>query len=464
MPTQRPIAITRKPSSSPTKYPTTNKPSLQPTNMLTHRPTSSPTSQLDVLRTHLVSISPESSDSLDDEKSYQYRAMEWLLANPGYNSFSDERKVQRWVIAIIYRSLNGDEWMIKDGWTQQLGVPTDECTWHGVVCDSTSVLNSITLSENSLRGEIPHEIGLLANAKSLVFHTNSIWSFPPSVFAISSLQVLDLDHNFIQEIPSELIPPSGSNLTELYLSNNQITFIPDELFQLQSVTHLWLANNQISSSLPSGLGLMEKLVDLDLEHNFFTGSIPADIYSLVNLQSLYLFDNMLTGTLSQSISQMKSLKILDLHTNYISGVVPSQIGLLDQLTELYLGDNYFVGELPWAQLSSLGLSLQELDVSQNYLNSTIGAEIGMLSNLKMLRLDSNYRLDVDGVLVSSGIWGQIPQSIGNLKELEELRLDNNYLGSSIPSSIGNMNKLVSLRLESNNLQSNIPSSFGNLTR
>ena len=147
--------------------------------------------------------------------------------------------------------------------------------------------------------------------------------------------MLDLDENYIWEIPSEIIYPSGgTQLTELYLSNNKIEFIPDGLFQLQNVTHLWLRDNKISSPLPSGLGMMKKLVELDLERNFFTGTIPDEIYSLVNLQALFLYDNILTGTLSPSLSQMKSLKILDLHTIYISGVIPTQIGLLSQLTEL----------------------------------------------------------------------------------------------------------------------------------
>ena len=169
----------------------------------------------------------------------------------------------------------------------------------------------------------------------MVLHTNSIWSLPSSVFGISSLQVLDLDKNFIGEIPSGIIYPSvGTQLTELYLSHNKIDSIPDGLFQLQNVTHLWLRDNKISSPLPSGLGMMKRLVELDLERNFFTGTIPDEIFSLVNLQALYLYDNILTGTLSPSLSQMKSLKILDLNTNYMTGVIPTQIGFLNQLTEL----------------------------------------------------------------------------------------------------------------------------------
>jgi Leucine-rich repeat (LRR) protein len=147
--------------------------------------------------------------------------------------------------------------------------------------------------------------------------------------------MLDLDKNFIGEIPSGItLPPGGSRLAELYLSSNEIVSIPNELFQLQNMTNLWLSNNKISSPLPAGLGMMRELVVLDLEHNFFTGTIPSNIYSLLNLQELYLYDNILTGKFSPFLSQLASLEILDLSSNYLSGEIPTQIGSLTQLTEL----------------------------------------------------------------------------------------------------------------------------------
>ena len=65
-----------------------------------------------------------------------------------------------------------------------------------------------------------------------------------------------------------------------------------------------------------------------------------------------------------------------------------------------------------------------------------------MPNLATLRLDNNYALDDDGALISYGIRGSIPESIGNLKQLVELRLDNNYLGGTLPASLGNLQKLI----------------------
>lgn len=95
-----------------------------------------------------------------------------------------------------------------------------------------------------------------------------------------------------------------------------------------------MSNNQISTPIPSSFGIMTRLEELDLELNYFTGSIPSEIFNLANLRNLYLHDNALSGTLSPSFTRMTSLEILDLDTNHISGIVPTQIGLFRQLSEL----------------------------------------------------------------------------------------------------------------------------------
>ena len=173
------------------------------------------------------------------------------------------------------------------------------------------------------------------HTESLVLNTNVITGFSSSVFTIANLKLLDLDKNFIEEIPSDISPPvSGGSLQDLYLSNNKIPSIPDTFFQLQKVTTLWLSNNRIASTIPTKFGMMAQLQELDLESNLLNGPIPTELYSLTNLQTLYLHDNMLTGSISPSISQMTSLTILDLDTNYISGELPSEIGLMSQLSQL----------------------------------------------------------------------------------------------------------------------------------
>ncbi|KAL7551747.1 hypothetical protein ACHAWF_014941, partial [Thalassiosira exigua] len=423
-------------------------------------PTIDPEEQL---MAKLRSVSPLSSDGLDDETSNQYRAMQWLLGNADYDVYSDARRVQRWALAMIYRSMYGAEWIVSDGWMNDKRETGHECTWHGITChEDTEVVTSIDLSENSLLGQIPVEIVLLENLETLTLTMNFISAIPTELFGMNSLKVIDLDKNLLEEIPSG-ISSTNSNLEALYLSNNQLQDIPDGLFpQLRQLKVLWLSNNRIASPLPSGLGSMTMLEELDLESNLFSGTIPPELYSLSNLHTLLLHDNQLEGTFSSSFSGMTNLKILDLDGNHISGELPSEIGRLGQLSELHLGGNKMIGQIPWANLCQLG-DLTNLDISGNNLNSTIGPEIGCLSNLVSLRLNGNYKLNNDGTLISHGIMGPIPGSIGNLRHLQELRLDNNYVGGALPATLGNLQNLTTLRIESNNLQSSIPSELGNLS-
>ena len=67
---------TAKPTARPTVAPS-HGPSLSPTPGSTNGPTTSPTGQKEQLITDLKALSPLSSDSLDNERSDQYRAMEW---------------------------------------------------------------------------------------------------------------------------------------------------------------------------------------------------------------------------------------------------------------------------------------------------------------------------------------------------------------------------------------------------
>jgi len=65
-------------------------------------------------------------------------------------------------------------------------------------------------------------------------------------------------------------------------------------------------------------------------------------------------------------------------------------------------------------------------------------------------------------LLSSGLTGEIPRSIGDLTNLTFLRLHNNQLTGEIPPEIGQLTNLIELDLSYNNLSGEIPLEIGNL--
>ena len=102
------------------------------------------------------------------------------------------------------------------------------------------------------------------------------------------------------------------DITELYLSGNQITNIPKSIWSLINLKELYLSYNQITS-------------------------ISESIGSLINLQDLYLCNNQITS-IPESIGLLTNLKELDLGVNQITSI-PESIGLLTNLKELNLYDN-----------------------------------------------------------------------------------------------------------------------------
>ncbi len=459
-PTRSPIlspttSPSESPSISPTLVPTISfaptyepsaKPSLSPTG-----PTPSPTGELELLRAILVQSSPISTDNLLLESSPQYRAMEWLVGNTLFDSYPDDRMIQRWALSTFYYSLYGSDWAVKDGWVNHKGNFEHECTWHGITCTEGGAVMSIDLIGNEVFGHVPDEISLLTEVEYLGLSENEIKSISPSVIGLPKLKVLDMHKNRLKEIPDG--DYGTSLLEELYLSYNGISSIPDSFFQLRFVKVLWLANNRINTVLPSAFGKMTLLEELDLESNQFHGSIPKEMFGLTNLAILYLYDNELTGQFPAGLSQMTSLTELDLHSNNIAGQLPTQIGMFSSLSKLYLGNNNIIGQIP-PQLFQL-TTLTVLDVSENSLNSTIGTDIGNLNQLTELHLNENYNKGGNGEVSSFGIYGSIPESISSLTLLRELRLDNNYVEGTLPPAIGDLQSLEILRLESNNFHGSI---------
>lgn len=141
-------------------------PSASPTDDPTAEPTQS---KLDALKAVLLPLSPNSAESLDDDDSDQYRAMEWLVKNESFDSFSTEKIAQRWSLATLYESFYGKEWKESAGWLRDRGEYSDECSWQGIVCGDLGSVTRIELKGNSLWGGLPPEISLLDNLGKLVY-------------------------------------------------------------------------------------------------------------------------------------------------------------------------------------------------------------------------------------------------------------------------------------------------------
>ena len=175
---------------------------------------------------------------------------------------------------------------------------------------------------------------------------------------------------------------------------------------------------------------------LYLSNNKLT-SLPDNIFnSLTQLQTLRLYDNNLTSLPENIFNSLIRLQTLSLYSNNLSSLPENIFNSLTQLQELYLSNNNFVS-LSYNIFNSL-TQLQILTLYQNKLTSLPENIFNSLTQLQDLTLSSNN--------LSS-----LPENIFNsLTQLQELYLSNNKL-TSLPTSIIRCNNLNYIKYSNNEI-------------
>ena len=92
----------------------------------------------------------------------------------------------------------------------------------------------------------------------------------------------------------------------------------------QRVTIVKLQKQKLTGSIPSGIGSLDKLVDLWLYTNELAGPLPADLGNLSDLETLMLSNNNLSGQIPQTLDNL-SLKRLWLRGNKFTGCMPANL-------------------------------------------------------------------------------------------------------------------------------------------
>ena len=147
------------------------------------------------------------------------------------------------------------------------------------------------------------------------------------------------------EIPPEL--GALANLDGLYLNHNQLVGeIPPELGALVNLEYLGLGWNMLTGEIPPELGSLSALRWLTLGGNKLEGEIPTELEALVALEELRLDGNQLTGEIPPTVASLPSLSLLWLSDNRLSGRFPSQLGSSNQMYYLLLAGNDLVGCIP----------------------------------------------------------------------------------------------------------------------
>nr|XP_016492142.1 PREDICTED: receptor-like protein 12 [Nicotiana tabacum] len=244
---------------------------------------------------------------------------------------------------------------------------------------SSSVLETLDLSNNHLNGSIPRSIFKLKRLSELSLSSNS-FSGTINIEAIKGLPkltALELSYNNlridIHESNSTSFP-FPVEISNLRLASCQLQKFPD-LKNQSLLSGLDLSDNNIKGKIPSWvwtvgyLNLSHNLLEslekpynisttprvIDLSSNRIKGNPPflrADSDHFANWTSsityLSLANNKLTGSIPSSICNLDELQFLDMSNNSINSKIPPCLfqKLADRLVVLNIGRNKLSGIIP----------------------------------------------------------------------------------------------------------------------
>ncbi|XP_078464588.1 leucine-rich repeat transmembrane protein FLRT3-like [Lampetra fluviatilis] len=243
--------------------------------------------------------------------------------------------------------------------------------------------------------------GLPRDATTIYLQNNRITNagLPAMLQALSSVEVLYLYDNQLEEFPAHLPP----NLRELHLQENNIEVVPGVVLERTPfLEKLHLNDNSVSSA----------------------GIEPATFHGTPRLKLLFLSRNHLS---SVPRGLPRGLEELRLDDNRISRIPDRIFGQLTYLSRLALDGN-ILGDASISASSFSGLpSLTELSLARNVL-TTVPTHLPMLGLQKLILQDNQISRLPPGVFYG-------------LKQLQRIDLSGNGLRSL---SQGSFNGLESL--------------------
>jgi len=326
--------------------------------------------------------------NLLDEMTPQRQAMIWMAQNKNVNALEHTEKLQRFVLAVLFYSTNmipsvhvedPKAWKVADNWMSD----ADSCDWMGVECNEDNSIIAIYLEQNRLSGKIPVDIALISNKMQTLDFTDNVMHMRDDDFdaflSLSNLKTFLMDDNYL--FHDKGLPPQFaalSNLEKMRLSYN-------------------VFEGELDSEAPV-LASMTKLTHLEMESNYFNGTMPSAIEKMDQLTYLYMRRNNMAFNLDfMKTGQFDNMFAMWLDGNFVSGTIPTEIGLMS--------------------------SLASFSVANATLRGTIPYEIGNLNQLRRLWLFGN------------NLSGNIPQALNELQLLEVVELHGNNLVGNMPEGV-----------------------------
>jgi len=282
----------------------------------------------------------------------------------------------------------------------------DRCNWFGITCDEEGYVIEINLPNNNLTGTFPADsLSSLYKLQRLLLNNNALHGIMARIFDKNA--DYDDDTNYEEWVTDASLFFNLRDLTYVDLSQNNLSGEVDVLFA-PALQYTNFSHNNFTSinSFKKFKRSQQTLTVCDVSHNFINTS-ATDLMKHVptNIEQFIMSSNLIHGSLlTSSLEELASLRRFDMSMNSLSGELPD--------------------------FSNVYPNLQVSDLS-----------------------------DQGG---STGLVGNIPESLANLPFLSTLILGGNLLSGVVPPVLGNMGQLRVFNVSSNKLSQTIPKELGKL--
>jgi hypothetical protein len=210
------------------------------------------------------------------------------------------RSLERDVLQAFYTGTNGEGWRTSDNWN--VGDPCWDA-WYGITCDEHGHVIHVELVDNNLFGTIDPSLGSL----------ESLLKFDVSTTAPQYHNHPNLHINRITGVLPSLA--KIARIEEINLSGNEITALPEDLYENGHSLRLISASYNLLRQLPKYLNKFAKLHTLELDHNLISGSLPPDLGMMLEARYIHLDTNLLAGDMPTTIDELRRIRAFDVAHN-----------------------------------------------------------------------------------------------------------------------------------------------------
>eukprot|EP00588_Corethron_pennatum_P032054 CAMPEP_0194347528 /NCGR_PEP_ID=MMETSP0171-20130528/106036_1 /TAXON_ID=218684 /ORGANISM="Corethron pennatum, Strain L29A3" /LENGTH=711 /DNA_ID=CAMNT_0039114787 /DNA_START=372 /DNA_END=2508 /DNA_ORIENTATION=- len=227
------------------------------------------------------------ADAVTTKNTPQEQAIAWLIEDTQSSQnadFSICGLQQRYVAALLYFSLGGEQWITDANFLSS----SNECYWHiqgeeekkGLQCDVTNdglCISRILLGSNEMTGSFPSEIINLLHIVIIEMDKNRIYGTIPVDIGtrLPLLNEVNIDVNMLSgQFPKSLF--KLQDLRVIDLDQNKLTGDIDGLAEATNLKHFSVYNNRLSGNIPN-LEALTQLEIVYLDGNNFTGSIEDSL-------------------------------------------------------------------------------------------------------------------------------------------------------------------------------------------